>query len=212
MNNTGKIILSILIPTIPSRANEFNKLYNCLIKQTIEVSTIHPTLGEIEIICDESKAFLKGGPSIGKKCEALVRRATGKYLCILHDDDLVSPNFVESILRLCQSDRDIITFRNITKLDNFWMLVDMRLGYNNDQANPNFTVRRKPWIICPVKSEFAKQFLFPDTNYSEDSDWMEQVLTRCTTESHTDEILHMYRHSKYTSEADKITNHVQPKP
>jgi hypothetical protein len=207
MNNTGKTILSILIPTIPERTDQAVILYNELQNQKSSLNEFHHMLGDVEILIDERKSFLNGGPSIGKKCESLVGRSQGKYSTILHDDDWIAPNFVESIMRLCQSDKDIITFRSISKLDNFWMLVDMSLGYSNEQATPSKTITRRPFPICPVRTEFAKQFSFPDSNYSEDSEWMERVLSLCHTEAHSEEILHEYRHSNTKSEANKIITH-----
>lgn len=198
------IILSILIPSIPEHFNMLEKLTHELHCQIIALNTAHPTLGKVEVLIDNSIRFLDGGLSIGKKREKLYRRANGVYACCVDVDDWVSPNYIESLVRLCLHGRDIVTFRNITKLDNYWMLVDMSIHFQNDQANPNFIVRRKPWTICPVKSEFAKMFDFPDTNYSEDSDWMEKVLTRCTSEAHTEQVLHCYQHSSKLSESDKI--------
>lgn len=204
MNNAGINILSILCPTLPSRKEQFDKLSFEITGQAYNLFKDHPMLGTVSFIWDDSPSFLEGGLSIGQKCNLLVKRAEGKYLLILHDDDWIAPNFVESIVRLCQHDRDICTFRSISKLDDFWMLVDMSLHYQNDQPTPKYMIRRRPFPICAVRSEFAKQFKFPDTNYSEDSDWMEQVLTRCSHEAHSEEILHEYRHSSKTSEADKI--------
>lgn len=212
MNNTGKIILSILIPTIPSRVNEFNKLYNCIINQCIHVATNHPMLGEVEIIWDGSEAFLDGGFSIGKKRESLVNRSNGKYLCFLDDDEDIAPNYIETLMRICQEDADVITFRSFAKNDYYWSVIDMKLGNTNEEATPDRIVKRNAWHICPVKSEYAKLYSFEDTNYSEDWTWMEKVLTHCKIEAHTDQILHCYNHSSKHSEADKITNYVQPKP
>lgn len=207
MNNTGKTILSILIPTIPSRYIQFHDLEREIWHQGYELHRDHPMLGQVERIWDDSKSFIDGGLSIGKKCESLVQQATGKYCLVLHDDDWIAPNFVESIMRLCQSDKDIVTFRSISKLDNFWMLVDMSLEYSNEQATPSRTITRRPFPICPVRTEFAKKFQFPDTNYSEDAEWMDNVLTLCKTEAHSEEILHEYRHSNSKSEANKIITH-----
>lgn len=207
MNNTGVIILSVLVPSIPERSDLLKRMYSVLYKQVITLWRQHPMLGDVEIIVDESVSFLNGGLSIGKKRESLVRKAKGKYLCFLDDDEDIAPNYVETLMRLCQSNADVITFRNLSRLDDYWMLVDMGLHYPNDGANPNFTVRRKPWHICPVKSEFAKLYDFEDSNYSEDWTWMEKVLRHCTTEAKTQAVLHMYNHSKHKSEADKITRH-----
>jgi hypothetical protein len=204
-------ILSILIPTIPERNILFQKLVDEISGQVLILEKNHPSLGRVEILFHEGKRFLEGGLSIGKKCEHLVRQASGKYTLILHDDDWISPNFVESIVRLCQHDRDVCTFRSISKLDNFWMMVDMSLNYQNDQPSPKYMIRRKPFPICPVRSRFAKEFSFTDINHSEDFEWMEKVLTRCANEVHSEEILHEYRHSKLNSESDKITKHVQSK-
>lgn len=171
------------------------------------MQTVHPSLGNIQVLVDDSKRFLDGGLSIGKKREALVERAEGKYLCFLDSDDWIAPNYVETLVRLCQRDADVCTFRNITKTDTFWCVVDMGFHYPNDQVNPNLTVRRRPWHICPVRSSFAKQYDFEDSNYSEDFTWMEKVLSHCTTEAKSEAIIHEYRHGKH-SEADKIMKHV----
>lgn len=203
------IILSILCPTIPSRKRQFENLRYKIAMQIAALSKDHPTLGEVEFVPDDSKPFLEGGLSIGSKCNALLYRAQGKFLCFLHDDDNVSPNYVETLVRLCRMDADVVTFRNITMLDTFWTTVDMSLYYPNDQASPMFEIRRQPWNICPVRSEFAKKVMYPDINYGEDADWMSKVLTKCTTEAKTNSILHQYNHSTRTSEADKITNHLQ---
>lgn len=202
------IILSILIPTLPERDSIFIELYGKLWRQMHHVHTTHPTLGEVEWISDDSKSFLDGGLSIGKKRESLVNRATGKYLCFLDDDEDIAPNYVETIVRLCQLDTDVVTFRSMAKLDNYWTVIDMRLDHPEDeQASPNFIVHRRPWHINAIRSSIAKQYTFPDTNYSEDSDWMNNVLFDCKTDAHTDAVLHQYNHSSKHSEADKITRH-----
>lgn len=200
-------VLSILIPTTPDRSDMFAYLYNEVMRQVTYMQTVHPTLGNIEVVVDDSKRFLDGGLSIGKKRESLVKRSTGKYLCFLDSDDWISPNYVETLVRLCQHDRDVCTFMNVTKLDNFWMIVDMSIHYPNDQASPMHITRRKPWHICPVRTSFARQFVFHDISYGEDFSWMDKVLTLCTSEAKSNSVIHEYRHSKLISEADKITAH-----
>lgn len=198
-------ILSILICTIPERQNAFVKLLRVVQKQWNDLNNFHPTLGDIEIILDDSETFLNGGLSIGKKREGLVNRAKGKYLCFLDDDEEIAPNYVETLVRFCQHDFDIITFRNLTKTDFYWTVVDMsRNNPENEEATPERIVRRRPWHICPVKSVYAKMYPFEDINYGEDWKWFEKVLSHCKTEAHTDQILHCYNHSSIKSESDKI--------
>jgi glycosyltransferase involved in cell wall biosynthesis len=200
-----KPLLSILIPTLPHRYDVFTNLFGYLQTQNSLLNFNHPTLGKVEILSDDSKPFIEGGLSIGKKREALVKRATGKYVCFLDDDDLPAPNYLETLMRLCNYSKDVVTFRNFTTTDTYWTLIDMSLENPIDEeATPNNIVKRRPWHICPVRSHYAKEFPFPDTNDGEDAAWMNQVLTLCKDEIHTDMILSSYRHSSKTSESIKI--------
>lgn len=198
------ILLSILIPTIPERHKRFTKLYNELMRQKTEFDTTHDIIGELQVIVNSDKRFLDGGLSIGKKRQALVQQAEGKYLNFLDDDEGIPPNYLEALMRLCHKGQDVCTFQAIAKMRTFWALVDMRLSYKvNDQINPNYPARRPPWHCCPVKSVYAKMFEFPDLNNAEDFVWMEKVLSCCTSEAHTDAVLYQYNHGDH-SEADKI--------
>lgn len=202
------IILSILCATTPDRAPMFDLLHGELLKQIYYMHHIHTSLGEIEIVIDDSKRFLDGGLSIGKKREALVQRATGRYLCFLDSDETIAPNYVETLVRLCCEEKDVCTFRAIAKLDNYWTLIDMSLmNSENQESTPYGIVYRNAWHVCPVRSEFAKRYSFEDVSYGEDALWMNKVLQNCKTEAHVDLILLQYNHSTFTSEADKITRH-----
>lgn len=200
------LMLSILIPSIPERALMLSLLLTELHKQREYCHTVHPTLGAVEIVFDNSEKFLDGGLSIGKKREHLVFQAQGKYLCFLDDDECISPNYLETLLRLCNLDKDVCTFRSIARLDNYWAVIDMGLKNENKECFPGI-VLRKPWHICPVRSKFAKLFLFEDSNYGEDWAWFSKVLGYCYNEAKSEAIIHEYRHSSKTSESDKIVNY-----
>lgn len=203
-NNSDILILSVLICTTPERNEMFSKLFTNLHTQLEYCQTFHKTLGKVEILVDDSIRFLDGGLSVGKKREALLKRAEGKYVCYLDSDEGISPDYLETMLRLCYQGHDICTFRAMVKLKEFWSLVDMRLDYQtNDQINPSYTVRRRPWHICAVRTKYAKKHSFPDVNNAEDFVWMERVLTHCVSEAHTERIIFEYRHGDH-SEVDKI--------
>lgn len=205
-----KYTLSILVPSIPERKQKLVSLLDELYRQYDLLQPHIKYLGDVEILFDDSKRFLDGGLSIGKKRESLIQRADGKYLCFLDDDENVAPNYLEVLLRLCNERKDICTFRNLSRLDDYWMIVDMSLFFSyNEQATPEKMIKRLPWHVCPVLSKYAKLYPFPDTNYGEDWEWMEKVLVHCKTEAKTDAVIHVYNHSRKISEADKITNHAQ---
>jgi len=204
VNNTDVLMLSILTPTIPKRSDQFIELCAQIRNQIEYCKEVHPTLGSVEHIFYLSKPVVDGGHSIGEKRQALLEKAKGKYLCFLDDDDLVAPNYIEVLLRLCNEDRDVCTFRNFSKFDNYWCVVDMDINNDNQQTDPNDIIERKAWHICPVRSEFAKLYGFEDSNYGEDWVWFEKVLEHCKTQAKTNVVIHCYQHSSKTSEADKI--------
>ena len=122
-----KLVLSVLMPTIPERYEMFSRLRLAVELQIKKTYKIHPVLGMVEIISDQSKKYKDGGPSIGQKRQALLEKAKGDYVCFLDDDESIAPNYVEELLRLCYENPDIGTFSSISKLDNFWCVVIMRL-------------------------------------------------------------------------------------
>ena len=197
--------LSILIPTLPQRKKMFNILRKNLTAQIDYVHTTHPSLGQVEILFDSSKKFLKGGLSVGAKRDALKCRATGEYLVFVDDDDMIAPNYLESILRLMESNPDIITFRSLYKSSTYWGIVDMNLNHaENEQMNDSTIVKRQPFHVCPIRTSIAQQHSFPDINNAEDWGWMVKVLTDCKTQSHSDQILHQYNDFSTTSAVNEI--------
>lgn len=197
--------LSILIPTLPQRKKMFNVLRKNLTAQIDYVHLTNPSLGKVEILFDSSKKFLKGGLSVGAKRDALKCRATGEYLVFVDDDDIVAPNYLESILRLMESNPDIITFRSLYKSSTYWGIVDMNLNHSeNEQMNDSIIVKRQPFHVCPIRTSIAQQHSFPDINNAEDWGWMVKILTDCKTQSHSDQILHQYNEFATTSAVNEI--------
>lgn len=201
------MIISILIPSIPERRSQLLSLTTELYRQLLALQVNHPSLGSVEILIDDSVKFLAGGLSIGAKRDLLVQRASGKYLCFMDDDDTVTPNYLETLVRLCEQGQDIVTFRTLIKNDHYWGIIDMNLETEqNQEVSPHGTINRTPWHICPVLSEHAKNEPFDrEKNHNEDWDWMSRVLKRVKTQSHSDMILTQYTHSEQGSEADTIT-------
>ncbi len=200
------MILSILIPVLPKRYGVFMQLLKELQRQVTFMHENHPSLGLIEILFDDSPAFLDGGRSIGAKRNILRQKAIGTYQVFFDDDDDIAPNFIETLVRLAQSDADILTYRCLFKNDNYWSVINMSLNNKiNEEATPEKIVQRTPWHVCPVKTEIARKENFNDElNHNEDYTYMEKIFQYIKTEAHTDMILTQYNHSEKGSEADKI--------
>lgn len=198
-------MLSILIPSTPERKHMLDVLLLELYIQVDYCRNVHPTLGSVEVLVDDSKRYLDGGLSIGKKRESLVSKAKHKYCCFLDSDDNISPDYVETLLRLCNEDKDVCTFNAFARLNNYWAVMQMSLGNPNEESKPGI-VKRAPWHICPVRSTLAKRYKFDNTNYGEDWSWFEKVVGNCQTEAHSEAILYQYNHGPH-SQSDEITKY-----
>jgi hypothetical protein len=114
--------LSILIPSIPSRFEKMQKLYNRLL---IECENL-----PIEILCliDNKKR------SIGEKRDALVQLAKGEYLTILDDDDDFFEGYGNEIIAAIRFDVDVVTFNQKCTLDreSFFVYFDSRVCKNEE--------------------------------------------------------------------------------
>ena len=110
-------------------------------------------MGLVEVLVDDSKKFLDGGVSIGEKRNSLVQKASGEYLCFLDDDDEITPNYIEQLVRMCEKGKDIVTFRTLVKNDYYWALLDMSLiNRTNTEVGPEGIIERTPWHICPIRT------------------------------------------------------------
>ena len=199
-------MLNILIPSIPERSKQVTILLSKLKTQIDYCHKVHSTLGMVNVIVDDSKRFLLGGLSIGDIRNILLNQSKSKYICFLDDDDSISPDYVETLLRLCAEGKDICTFKSLFMCDGYWTVIEMGLGNENQQASPDITVMRNAWHICPVKRTLAIQHKFSNINHNEDWDWFSRVLEGVKTEAKSKRILHNYNHYVEISEADKIIN------
>jgi|SRR5688572_9861677 len=203
--NTDVLMLDVLIPTIPSRRGVFTKLIKKVAAQASDCHVYHPTLGEVRIRANKGKEFLKGGLSVGAKRQALLDISEAKYICFLDDDEDISPDYIETILRLCYQDKDLCTFKSFFKCDTYWSVVNMSLqNKTNEEASPEYEIQRTPWHVCAIRREKAIQEKFMDVNNNEDYEWFERVLKNCNDEAHSERIIHNYNHSSTKSEVDKI--------
>lgn len=199
-----KPILSILTATVPSRFAMFDHLRHKLSLQYYDLRRIHSTLGDIDFRSDDGQSYMDGGLSIGKKRQSLVDQAKGKYLCFLDDDEDIAPNYLETLVRLCQLDKDCCTFKAIAKTDTYWTVIDMSIYHHDTEATPDMEVKRNLWHVCPIRSSIAKKYSFTDINYGEDALWLEKVRRDVNSEAKSNAVLLQYNHSSIKSESDKI--------
>jgi hypothetical protein len=150
--------LSVLICSLHERKEYLLRLIGVLRPQLNEET-------EVKLCIDGRQA------TTGDKRNDLLESATGKYVVFIDDDDLVSDDYVESILQAAKQDADAIVFKG-------WMTTNSKnkKAFSLSKDHPYTTTKdgvylRYPNHIVPIRSSIAKQFKFPGKVFGEDYVW-----------------------------------------
>lgn len=182
--------LSIMILTIDSRKEVFDKLYDIFFAQAMDAKE----LCEIIYECDG------GEMSKGQKRNILLEKAKGEYCAFFDDDDMPSDDYIEKVLDAIRSGVDCASLRGIITFDgknpeifehsikyDKWETLD---GAKADEVK----YLRYPNHLNAIKSSIAKQFKFPEINHGEDKSWSDAVYESglIKTEGYIDSIIYHY--------------------
>ena len=182
--------LSILVPSIPSRFDKFQRIFTKLQLQA-EGRNV-----EILGLFDNKKR------SIGLKRDALVQASKGRYVAFVDDDDNISPDYILKILQAIQTDPDVVTFKQNCIIDGEQCLVDFDLNHTeNEPFTPGKTIKRLPFHVCAFRGDIARKYHFPDKMYGEDWEWCAKVLQDVKTQHKIDEVIHIYIFDSQVTEA-----------
>lgn len=195
------IKLTIGIPSIPERKNQF--LEPLIAKLTYQIGS----RDDIQILCLSDNKKM----SIGKKREALFHCASGKYTCLIDDDDDVMDNFIEVLSNVITEDLDVdvISFgQEVLSRGKVWKIKSSLTHgvvppFRNLEERNGLTIPclRPPWHWCAWRTDLAKQIPFPDINWGEDSFFVTEAGTRAKTELLLDEVLCRYIEDPNISQA-----------
>lgn len=176
--------LSILICTIPSRAEMFNRLQGHLLLQlNIE--------REVEILSDDDLLL-----SIGAKRNNLINKAKGEFVVFIDDDDWVSSEYVGLLLSAIKSNpnadcvgiQGIITTNGVNE-KQWYISKDYQTWHEKDDI-----YYRTPNHISPVRRTIALKHGFPDWNFSEDNLYSKMIYPHLKTEVKVTENIYHYRY------------------
>jgi len=156
---------SILIATLESRREQFERLYERLTGQIERASSSEET--EIVHFRDDRQH------SVGHKRNWLVAQAQGEFVAFVDDDDEVSDDYVALIVQALQAHADvdclgitgIITFRG-TRPRLFVHSLRYRRYFSKGGR-----YYRPPYHLNPIRRSIALRYPFEDISYSEDIDW-----------------------------------------
>lgn len=177
--------LSILILSLHSRKEYLDRLLEILRQQTTE---------DVEVLTEIDDGKL----SIGDKRNRLLDKATGEYICYLDDDDLISSDYVQKILKAIESKPDCVgihllhfhdgslvgfTYHSL-RYSSWFEVKDTVVGFMRYYRNPNH--------LNPVKREIAIKCSFPNTSWGEDRDYSKNILQYLKTEEYICEPIYYY--------------------
>jgi len=184
-------ILSILLPTISTRASQFARLEAHVRAQ----SDGKPV--EILSECDNKEI------SIGRKRQNLLEKASGEWVVFIDDDDWIADDYVDSILAALSENPDCVGFliRCTTNGKNP-VMAKASLKYKSWGENEDgFVHTRAPYQKTPVRRSIALLVGFPDLRYAEDREYSRGLVKHLKTEVFIDKILYEYRyvHEKFST-------------
>jgi glycosyltransferase involved in cell wall biosynthesis len=186
-----QIDLSILICSVTTRIESG---LTPLIKWLQEQATENV---EILVSLDNKKR------SVGEKRNNLISECRGRYVCFIDDDDMVSSDYVASILEAIKQDTDVITFDANRYVDNkFDKRVKYGIQYRKDSEDANFYYRIPNHLMC-FKRSLAIDTSYQYISYGEDAQWAKDVFYKIKTQHNIDKVLYSYYFSPTKTETQK---------
>jgi len=185
-------LLSVLIPTVPDRAEKFAALMKCLQNQ-VEGRPV-----EILSFCDNKTR------SIGMKRNALLQMACGKYVAFCDDDDDVSEDYIATLCDMAKVDVDVLSFKQLAQWNDATSTIEFRINHPIVAIfRSGCTTKRFPWHCCAWRRELAQECVFTDKDFGEDLDWVMQANELVKTEAYNPKVLHYYTHKDSESLAKR---------
>lgn len=165
-------LFSILICTTTDRKPFLVRLLKILQPQ---VKKYH----DVEILVNEDD----GKKSIGTKRNELVAKARGKYIAFVDDDDLVSCDYVDLIMKTIESSEpDCIGIHLLHFNDGvlggftYHSLAYTSWHENTDTSTGFKRYYRNPNHLNPIRRDIAVKVPFPKTSWGEDRDYSKNIL------------------------------------
>ena len=182
------IILTILICTIQSREKKLRRLMDILMPQ-IDSS--------VSLVINAENDL-----TVGEKRNALISHASGKYVCFVDDDDLVSKDYVKKITDSIKSGcPDCIGIQGIMLTNSncprrFFHTIEVNNWYTNGAE-----YYRTPNHLNPIKKEIVQKVGFNSfKSFGEDLEFSSSIKHLLKTEVMIDDPVYYYLYNMKPNE------------
>ncbi len=193
--NDTVIRLSILIPTLFSRIKHLTNL--------LEEINYQIQSKPVQVLWSGDNLSM----SIGEKRNHLLDNAKGEWICFVDDDDSISENYIDVLLKAIDDhpDKTVITFLGHQTTDGRQDLdfrYDVKLGRNHKKmiGDKRWKVMLPDHLCCWNKSQVTARF--PNKSLGEDHDYARAMAMTYTEEDQVilEKYLYTYNYDKETTE------------
>lgn len=133
-----------------------------------------------------------GEVSIGNKRNQLLYSAKGDYVAYVDDDDMVSEDYVDAILKAAESKPDCVGIEGVMDSNlgaaAFKHSIQFQGWYTGTDA-----YYRTPNHLNPIKRSIAQKIGFPDMMFGEDQLFSHALKRSLKTEVYIDHPLYFYK-------------------
>lgn len=204
MTSSRGPLLSVLIPTLEARRDRCERLCSELARQAGDAGMDDAI--EVLTLPDNGEA------SVGAKRNALVARASGRFVVFVDDDDSLSEHYLERLLAAIRSEPepDCVCFpAEIRFRGGHPRKLEHSIAYR-DWRHEGGRYLRPPCHLMPIRRQIALQYPFAEIDYGEDMDWTlrisrDRALRR---EVRIDETLYVY-HCRRSYALQWLLDHTQ---
>jgi hypothetical protein len=182
-------LLSIHIPTIVGREEQFDKLYQHLL---LDIDLYHVDRSEVEIISEKDNKKM----SIGEKRQLLLNRCDAQYFVQIDDDDMVKNGYIATVIgALKEFSPDCIGY-----LEGVQMNGVSKIAAHSDRfADWGENIEGYDYvrtIFCKdvIRTDIARKIGFSDMRFGEDHDFSRRLKSSglITWEVFINEIMYYY--------------------
>jgi glycosyltransferase involved in cell wall biosynthesis len=179
--------LSILIPTIPSRADLLSRLLKCLEPQLAAAN------GAVEVISDCEPSENRGGRPTGCRRNDLVAKVQHDgWVASIDDDDLVADDYCSRILAALERDPDCVGIVGVMTTDNTHSMRFIQRRIYDKWFMHNGVYHKSPTHLNPIRAEIVRRCPFPCISFGEDREFSRKVVPLLKTEVHIPKSLYRY--------------------
>ncbi len=149
---------------------------------------------EVVILTDDKQL------TVGDKRNLLVEAAHGDYISFIDDDDMVTFDYVEELLKATCENKDVIVF-DAYRYENGQpdRRVSYDKSYGRDYNRSQLYCRLPNHLMC-FKKELAASVTFPEISFGEDAEWARRILPKIQTQHRIYKVLYEYWFDRETTE------------